>query len=125
MNSAEKVAKLLAQVGKAIPIKVKKKFLGLFPYVVHHGWLWIDDHSDHWHVAIASDERNHCPQRLDYMGVNISKETGERIIGECGNTGAWQVAMSLWPVRDEEKAVRYTEAVLRATEQAYEYLFSI
>lgn len=105
MNIALKISMLAEQYGKQVEVLQRKKILGLFPSTLHIGWLWIEDKGTYWYVTFASGKDCHNTLNGPAIGADFLKESGERRVGPLGLSGAWESALSMWPIKEEAKAI--------------------
>ena len=121
MSNAQKIIELMKLFGRSVRIFERKRVLGLFSVTLSRGWLWIDDAGDHWSVTFANGETVHQPFWGPALGADFRKNDGERKIGPLDLTGAWKTAISMWPIRKEEEAVRVFSLVASRVDLAYRY----
>ena len=122
MNRAEKILKLVELRGTSVPVYRQVKFFWFIPLRFLIGYLWISDERTHWGVTIANGETSHNRAfGARAYGADFRKEDGERRIGPPGITGAWQTAITMWPVRSEEKAIEVFNYVAGLVDQAHAF----
>ena len=109
MDTAIKIQALLLGRGKLV--EVGRSF-GVFS----KGWLTIKDNGESLRV-IYTNGKNSCTYAL---GADFVKATGQRKV-ENGLLGAWESAISIWPVRDEERAVEVFNIVESHVDAAFKY----
>ena len=103
-----KIEQLYAEHGETVQIPSapskapwwRKLFGAINP--VRPGYLWIEEKDDHWNVQWATGRTTHNGY-VPTISVDFDKATGERW-KRYGLSGAWQSALSMWPVRKEEEA---------------------
>lgn len=106
MNNAQKISKLVEQLGDSVQIFERKRVLGFIPLTISRGWLWLEDAGDHWSVTLANGKTTHQPLGGPALGADFRKDSGERKVGPLDLTGAWKSALSMWPIKNEEEAAR-------------------
>ncbi|MDO8507041.1 MAG: hypothetical protein Q7S53_00545 [bacterium] len=121
MNDSQKIAELVKRCGKSVQILEKKRMLGFIPVTHSRGWLWIDDANDHWSVTLANGKTSHQALGSKAFAADFRKANGERKIGPSDLTGVWKSALSMWPIRDEEEAVRVFDLIVSRIDLAYSY----
>ena len=113
MNLSQKIQTLFNAHGETV--QIGKRF-GLFS----RGWLWIEDNGDSWHIDVANGRTSHDPLGGSVYGIDVRKDTGERL-KKPGLTGAWESAISMWPVRDEGRAEGIYRHVATRIDRAFAY----
>lgn len=98
--------------------EIAKKF---WLFSIGKGWLHLTDEGDYWFVLYTSDKDTHHILNGPALGADFEKTTGERKIRCSGLTGAWESAINMWPVKDEEKAEQIFNIVRRYVHQAHQY----
>ncbi len=112
MNRAEKIKALYEKKGKTLQLN----FLG--------NWLWIDEGKKSWNVTIASGCTSHNPKLGPAYSADFRKEDGERAVLEGYLTGVWKSALSMWPVREEQKAKELFDWIAEGVDRAYNKFIS-
>lgn len=107
MNRAEKIKALYKKKGKTFK-------LGF----IFGNWLWIDKEKDCWNVTIASGPDYHNSLWGPAYSADFNKKTGERL-STTGFTGVYETAVTMWPIRNEKKAVRIFSYVAEEVDSAY------
>lgn len=119
MNRSQKIGKLVEKFGKSVQIFERKRVLGFIPLTLSRGWLWIEDTHDHWSVILANGKMTHQPLDGHAFGADFRKDNGERKVGPLDLTGAWKTAVSMWPIRNEEEAVRVFNLISSRVDLAF------
>ena len=126
----QKIEMLAEQVGNAVQVVEgveRKRVLGSTSRNVFYGWLWIEEKKArwggkaYWRVFLANGEKTHQPSVDDpCFAADFQKANGQPY-RRFGLTGAWDSALSMWPVRDEKEATRIIDLVSSRINLAYKY----
>lgn len=120
INYAEKIGRIVEKQGLG-PIQVfrRKNILGI-PFKLSRGWLSFRDAGDFWSVLLTNGRHTHQPLYDDALGADFKKDDGKRKIGPLHLTGAWRSALSMWPARKDDDAIRVFNYVASMVDLAYQ-----
>jgi len=120
----EKLA-MLAELGKSAPAISRGTWLGFIPRKKHHGWVGAEDRGDHWFVLWTNGEQAHSRAGgLQCYAADFRKDNTLPYTRSPDWTGAWESAIRLWPVYEDEheKAERISRFIRERVDLAVEEL---
>lgn len=119
MNLSDQISALHQNYGRSVPTSFWTTFCwGFFSFLSAHNWLWVEDSGTYWTVYIASGKTTHCALFGPCYGIDVDKTTGA-LYAKDGLTGAWKTALSMWPIRNKEKAETTYKYLASKIEKAY------
>jgi hypothetical protein len=105
MNIADRVEWLYRNVGKEVPIVEVNYLFNVIPIYRSSWWLNISDKGDCWFIMRTSNQGYHTRVICgNVYAIYINKQTGLR--HQQWHSGVLESAVTLWPVRDSDKAKR-------------------
>lgn len=117
-----KIQALYEKHGSIVKIEVMRPLIfGLFKRKVTLCYLWIDRNEDRqeWVVTKSSDRNYHSTYTFRATAATYDNH-GARKEGPGVMTGAWETAISMWPVYKEKRAVEIYEEINKLIDFAYE-----
>lgn len=125
MTYAEKIRELAHRFKEPIEItetETKTRFWGLFTSTTTHsrGWMSFDAKDVHFFVMLTSHKDSHCPLKCGWNAIaaDFRKDNGERWVRH-GLSGVWESALTMWPVKEGDEAIRIFNRVSRMIDVAY------
>ncbi len=103
MEFREKLEALAAR-GRSAPAISRGTVLGFIPRKRHHGWVSAEDRGDHWFVLWTNREDAHS--RIGGQkcyAADFRKDNALPYTRSPDWTGAWESAIRLWPVYEDER----------------------
>ncbi len=121
MHTSQKIAALQQRLGDTVQVYRRKKMLCVFNRVVPGWWLWIEDQGDYYRIFRASAQTYHSREFGKSFAADFQKATGERQLGPDPFKGAWESALTMHPIKDENRAKEIFDLVTSEIDAAYQY----
>lgn len=118
MNIADRIEWLYRNVGEQVPVVEVDYLFKVIPIYRSTWWLDISDKGDCWFVMRTSDKGHHT--RIicgNVYAVYVDKRNGLRY--KRWHSGVLESAVTLWPVRETEKANRIYRWITGLADQAF------
>lgn len=120
-----KKIEFLLKAGDVVPVNLEKAIkIFNFRFVIwraNQGWLHIEDKQDYYSIMWTTDKETHSRAfgTRAHM-IDLDKATG-KLHQKYGFSGAWESAISMWPVKEEEDIKRVFNIMKARIDIAYEW----